>query len=168
MGNQDDFDDALGYETEKVAKDVSFDIWLGIYTKMLRQVANDYPNLKLIGTQLRGALSADRINWGAVLYDVEQDTVFQAAVRENIEIAVFIDIAHLCAVTAIGLQNDLCPVGSRAIVQLKLKAAMLRHHHPPDQQIHITIQIPVRRLQIVAVVNDGHLLFEPCARLKRC
>ena len=87
VGNQDDFDDALGYETEKVPKDASFGVWLEIYTKMLRQVAQDYPNLKLIGTQLRGALSADRINWGAVLYDVEQDTVFQAAVRENIEIA---------------------------------------------------------------------------------
>ena len=87
VGNQDDFDDALGYETEKVPKDASFDLWLEIYTKMLRQVSQDYPNLKFIGTQLRGALSADRINWGAVLYDVEQDTVFQAAVRENIEIA---------------------------------------------------------------------------------
>ena len=40
-----------------------------------------------IGTQLRGALSADRINWGAVLYDVEADVIHQAAVRENIEIA---------------------------------------------------------------------------------
>ncbi len=87
VGNQDDFDDALGYETEKVPKDASFDVWLDIYTKMLRQVAQDYPNLKYIGTQLRGALSADRINWGAVLYDVEADVIHQAAVRENIEIA---------------------------------------------------------------------------------
>ena len=87
VGNQDDFDDALGYETEKVPKDVSFDVWLDIYTKMLRQVAHEYPNLKYIGTQLRGALSADRINWGAVLYDVEADVIHQAAVRENIEIA---------------------------------------------------------------------------------
>ena len=87
VGNQDDFDDALGYETEKVAKDASFDQWLAIYTKMLHQVANDYPNLKYIGTQLRGALTADRINWGAVLFDVEEGEIYQAAVRENIEIA---------------------------------------------------------------------------------
>ena len=45
------------------------------------------PNIKYIGTQLRGALSADRINWGAVLYEVGTDTIHQAAVRENIEIA---------------------------------------------------------------------------------
>ena len=87
VGNQNDFDDALGYETEKVAKDAPFDVWLEVYTKMLRQVASDYPNLKLIGTQLRGALSADLINWGAVLYDVAEDKIFQAPTRENIEIA---------------------------------------------------------------------------------
>ena len=87
VGNQDDFDDALGYQTEKVPKDASFEVWLTVYTKMLRQVAKDYPNLKWIGTQLRGALTADRINWGGVLYEVETDQVHQAAVRENIEIA---------------------------------------------------------------------------------
>jgi len=87
VGNQDDFSDALGYETDKVAKDAPFEQWLEVYTGMLRQVAADYPNIKLIGTQLRGALSADRINWGAVLYDVEADTVHQAAVRDNVEIA---------------------------------------------------------------------------------
>ena len=87
VGNQDDFDDALGYETEKVAKDAPFDEWLEIYTRMLRQVAKDYPNLKYIGTQLRGALSADMITWGAVLYEVEGDQIHQAVVRERVEIA---------------------------------------------------------------------------------
>jgi 2-dehydro-3-deoxygluconokinase len=87
VGNQGDFDDALGYEIEKIAPDAPFDVWLETYSAMLRQVAKDYPNLKLIGTQLRGALTADRINWGAVLYDVAADEVHQAAVRENLEIA---------------------------------------------------------------------------------
>jgi len=87
VGNQSDFDDALGYQTRKVDKSDSFDVWLEAYAEMLRQVAKDYPNLKLIGTQLRAALSADRINWGAVLYDVAEDKMHQATVRENIEIA---------------------------------------------------------------------------------
>ena len=87
VGNHDDFDDALGYETEPVAKDAPFEEWLDAYTGMLRQVAGDSPNIRLIGTQLRGALSADRIDWGAVLYDVGNDAVHQAAVRENVEIA---------------------------------------------------------------------------------
>ena len=87
VGNQSDFDDALGYETRRVAKGDPFEVWLEAYSEMLRKVAGDYPNLKLIGTQLRGALSADRINWSAVLFDVAEDKIHQAAVRENIEIA---------------------------------------------------------------------------------
>lgn len=87
VGNQDDFSDALGHDTESVAADAPFEEWLAAYTSTLRQVAQAYPNLKLIGTQLRGALSADRINWSAVLYDVAADTVHRAVVRENIEIA---------------------------------------------------------------------------------
>jgi 2-dehydro-3-deoxygluconokinase len=87
VGNQGDFFDALGYETRKVATTDPFDAWLEAYQEMLRRVAKDFPNLKLIGTQLRAAISADRINWGAVLYDVAGDAMHLAAVRENVEIA---------------------------------------------------------------------------------
>ncbi|MCD4823243.1 MAG: sugar kinase [Phycisphaerae bacterium] len=86
VGNQNDFSDALGEECKKVGKDEPFSVWLEAYSEMLRRVAKTYPNLKLIGTQLRGALSADRINWSAVLYDVATDTVHCATVRENVEI----------------------------------------------------------------------------------
>jgi len=87
VGNQSDFDDALGETCRKVGKDESFDVWLEAYSEMLRRVAKTYPNLKLIGTQLRAALSADRINWGAVLYDTAADEIHQATVRQNVEIA---------------------------------------------------------------------------------
>jgi len=87
VGNQEDFFDTLGYETRPVKDDDPFDIWLEAYSEMLRAVARDFPNLKIIGTQLRGALSADRINWGAVLYDIVEDKMHQAVVRENVEIA---------------------------------------------------------------------------------
>jgi 2-dehydro-3-deoxygluconokinase len=87
VGNQADFFDTLGYETRPVSADDPFDIWLEAYSEMLRTVARDFPNLKIIGTQLRGALSADRINWSAVLYDVVEDQIHQAVVRENVEIA---------------------------------------------------------------------------------
>ena len=86
VGNQTDFDDALGYTAEK-AEGAAFEQWLESYAGLLRRVAKDYPNLKLIGTQLRGAHSADRIDWGAVLYDVAEDKLYQAAVRRNVEIA---------------------------------------------------------------------------------
>ena len=87
VGNQSDFFDALGYESKPVKNDDPFEIWLESYSEMLRKVAKDFPNLKMIGTQLRGALTADRINWSAILYDVQDDKVCQAVVRENIEIA---------------------------------------------------------------------------------
>ena len=87
VGNHEDFFDALGYQTRPIARDASFEEWLEVYTEMLRQVAGDYANIRFIGTQLRVAHSADRIDWGAVLFDVEADQVHQAALREKIEIA---------------------------------------------------------------------------------
>jgi 2-dehydro-3-deoxygluconokinase len=86
VGNQSDFDDALGY-TVDVPSNAGMEQFLECYVTLLRKVAKDYPNLKLIGTQLRGAHSADRIDWGAVLYDVAEDKLHQAAIRRNIEIA---------------------------------------------------------------------------------
>jgi len=86
VGNQSDFDDALGY-TVDVPSNAGMEQFLECYVTLLRKVAKDYPNLKLIGTQLRGAHSADRIDWGAVLYDVAEDKLHQAAVRKNVEIA---------------------------------------------------------------------------------
>jgi len=87
VGNQGDFSDALGEECRQVGKDEPFDVWLEAYSELLRNVAGRYPNLKLIGTQLRAALSADRINWGAVLYDPSEDKIHLATTRENVEIA---------------------------------------------------------------------------------
>jgi len=86
VGNQSDFDDALGY-TVDVPSNASMEQFLDTYVSLLRRVATDYPNLKLIGTQLRGAHSADRIDWGAVLYDVAEDKLYQAPIRRNVEIA---------------------------------------------------------------------------------
>ena len=43
VGNHDDFDDALGYETEPVPKDAPFEEWLDAYTGMLRQGRRGLP-----------------------------------------------------------------------------------------------------------------------------
>lgn len=86
VGNQDDFFDALGYETEETSVNATQAEWLKAYQGLLRQVAQDYPNLAYIGTQLRGPITADRINWGAVLYETATDTIYQAPIRENVEI----------------------------------------------------------------------------------
>lgn len=68
VGNDSDLNDALGYET-KVTKNATFDEWVDAYKKTVEKVSSDFPNMSLIGTQWRGALNADVIHWGAVLYD---------------------------------------------------------------------------------------------------
>jgi 2-dehydro-3-deoxygluconokinase len=86
VGNDSDLSDALGYNTE-ASTSASFDKWLKVYKGTVRQVAADYPNLSLIGTQWRGAVNADIIHWGAVLYDTHNDKFYTAPLRENIPIA---------------------------------------------------------------------------------
>ena len=86
VGNDSDLYDALGYET-KTSKNASFEEWLNAYKKTVKRVSEDYPNLSLIGTQWRGAINADVIDWGAVLYDALKETFYVAPVRRNIPIA---------------------------------------------------------------------------------
>lgn len=85
VGNDSDLSDALGYET-KVAKNASFDEWLAAYKETIRQVARDFPNLSLIGTQWRGATNADLVSWGGVLYDTKADAWYAAPVRRDVPI----------------------------------------------------------------------------------
>ena len=85
VGNDSDMSDALGYET-KVAKNAPFPEWIEAYKQTVKQVAKDFPNLSLIGTQWRGPHNADLISWGAVLYDVVADEFHIAPLRENIPI----------------------------------------------------------------------------------
>jgi len=86
LGNQDDFDDALGFKTAEISQGASFDDWLVAYTKTLHAVSKAYPKLKYIGTQLRGAHSADVISWSAILYEVETSKIYKAHSRERVEI----------------------------------------------------------------------------------
>lgn len=86
VGNDSDLSDALGYTT-KVSGEASFEEWLDAYRETVRQVAKDYANLSLIGTQWRGAMNADLISWGGVLYDTAADKIYVAPVRRDIPIA---------------------------------------------------------------------------------
>ena len=86
VGNDSDLSDALGYET-RVAADAPYDEWIAAYQETVQQVAKDYPNLSLIGTQWRGATNADWVSWGAVLYDAINGKMYQAPLRVDIPIA---------------------------------------------------------------------------------
>jgi len=85
VGNDSDLSDALGYDT-KSKKGSSFNEWLPSYQETIKQVAADFPNLSLIGTQWRGAHNADLISWAAVLYDTKEDRWYTAPIRENVPI----------------------------------------------------------------------------------
>jgi 2-dehydro-3-deoxygluconokinase len=85
VGNDSDLYDARGYET-KTSKNASFEEWLEAYKQTVKKVSQDYPNLSLIGTQWRGAINADLIHWGAVLYDAPAKKFYTAALRRDVPI----------------------------------------------------------------------------------
>lgn len=85
VGNDSDLADALGYVTP-VSSDAPYEEWIQAYHETVRQVARDYPNLSLIGTQWRGATNADLVSWGAVLYSPREDKLFQAHRRTDVPI----------------------------------------------------------------------------------
>jgi 2-dehydro-3-deoxygluconokinase len=86
VGNDSDLSDALGY-APGVAVDAPYYEWIAAYQATVEQVAKDYPNLSLIGTQWRGATNADCVSWGAVLYDAINGKMHQAPLRVDIPIA---------------------------------------------------------------------------------
>ena len=93
VGNDSDLDDALGYKTRIPARgteatsDAPYAEWVDAYRETVRKVANDHPNLSLIGTQWRGATNADLVSWGAVLYETAADRIYEAQLREDVPIA---------------------------------------------------------------------------------
>jgi 2-dehydro-3-deoxygluconokinase len=69
LGNEEDFTAMLGVKIKGVTEDFA-ELPIAGYEEMLREVAAAYPNLKLIASTLRTALSAGRNGWGAIaLYE---------------------------------------------------------------------------------------------------
>jgi 2-dehydro-3-deoxygluconokinase len=75
IGNEEDFQKVLGYEVEG-ADDNLQELPIDSYKKMVRRVAKDHPNLKVIGTTLRGVLNANENDWSAILYWAKTDTFY--------------------------------------------------------------------------------------------
>jgi 2-dehydro-3-deoxygluconokinase len=86
IGNEEDFQKVLGYEVEGAGDDNLKDLPIHSYKKMVRRVAKDYPNLKVIGTTLREVLSASENNWSAVLYWADTDTFYQGPTFDRLVI----------------------------------------------------------------------------------
>lgn len=65
LGNEEDFSAMLGIAAQGVSDDFG-ELPAAAYELMLRQVADTYPNLRLIATTLRTAHTATRNAWGAM------------------------------------------------------------------------------------------------------
>jgi 2-dehydro-3-deoxygluconokinase len=76
IGNEEDFQSVLGYEVEGTDESLQ-SLPIENYKNMVRRVAKDFGNLKVIGTTLREVLNANENNWSAILYSSEEDTFFQ-------------------------------------------------------------------------------------------
>lgn len=85
IGNEEDFQKVLGYEVEGTDENLQ-ELPIDSYKRMVRRVAQDYPNLKWIGTTLRQVISGLLNHWSAILYDVGTDTFHIGPRFENLEI----------------------------------------------------------------------------------
>jgi 2-dehydro-3-deoxygluconokinase len=71
LGNEEDFSAMLGVHPKGVGEDFA-ELSIPAYEEMLREVAEAYPNLKLVASTLRTAHTATRNAWGAIaLYNDE-------------------------------------------------------------------------------------------------
>jgi 2-dehydro-3-deoxygluconokinase len=69
LGNEEDFTAMLGVQIRGIGEDFA-ELPIAGYEEMLREVAAMYPNLKLVASTLRTALTASRNAWGAIaLYE---------------------------------------------------------------------------------------------------
>jgi len=83
IGNEEDFQKVLGYQIEGTDENLK-ELPIENYKQMVRQVAKDYPNLKVIGTTLREVINASENNWSAILYWAKTDTFYQGPTFERL------------------------------------------------------------------------------------
>ncbi len=84
LGNEEDFTAALGFDVDAADTDLTR-LEVERFAAMIRNVAAEYPNLKVIATTLRRVHSATVNDWGAIAWSPETDFV-HAAERERLEI----------------------------------------------------------------------------------
>jgi len=85
IGNEEDFQTVLGYEVEGANQRLR-QLPVESYKQMVRLVARDYPNLKLIGTTLREVVSGQINHWSAIVYMPEADTFYEGPRFARLEI----------------------------------------------------------------------------------
>jgi 2-dehydro-3-deoxygluconokinase len=67
IGNEEDFQKVLGYEVEGVDVEKG-ELDTTAFKHMVNRVVNDFPNVKVVGTTLRGVKTALVNDWSAILW----------------------------------------------------------------------------------------------------
>jgi 2-dehydro-3-deoxygluconokinase len=67
IGNEEDFHKVLGYEAEGVNVEKN-ELDTTAFKKMVERVVNDYPNIKVVGTTIRGVKSGLINDWSAIMW----------------------------------------------------------------------------------------------------
>lgn len=82
IGNEEDFTAALGFEIEGVDENLTV-LPLDSFKNMVERVGDAYPNLKVIGTTLRGVKSATINDWSAIAWS-RADGLVKATQRDDL------------------------------------------------------------------------------------
>lgn len=83
IGNEEDFQKVLGYEVEGVDVEKG-ELDTSAFKNMVNKVVKDFPNVKVVGTTLRGVKSALINDWSAILWT--DGKFFDGPNFENLEI----------------------------------------------------------------------------------
>jgi len=83
IGNEEDFQKVLGYEVEGVDVEKG-ELDTAAFKNMVGKVVKDFPNVKVVGTTLRGVKSALINDWSAILWTDGQ--FYDGPNFENLEI----------------------------------------------------------------------------------
>jgi len=67
IGNEEDFEKVLGYHAEGVDVEKN-ELDTSAFKKMVEKVVNDFPNIKVVGTTLRGVHTASINDWSAIMW----------------------------------------------------------------------------------------------------
>ncbi|MGN6626812.1 MAG: sugar kinase [Tepidisphaeraceae bacterium] len=67
IGNEEDFEKVLGYHAEGVDIEKN-ELDTGAFKKMVEKVVKDFPNIKIVGTTLRGVKTALINDWSAIMW----------------------------------------------------------------------------------------------------
>ncbi|MBI5474886.1 MAG: sugar kinase [Ignavibacteriae bacterium] len=67
IGNEEDFQKVLGYDVEGVDVEKG-EVDTSAFKNMVKKVVKDFPNVKVVGTTLRGVKSAGINDWSAIMW----------------------------------------------------------------------------------------------------